>query len=170
MLTQKSIPPERLPRKIRSEILVDGFVPSKEPQDRFDIAPQYASVAEFLGGKGFMLQICADFAGQEFHGGDLSGTPWNACLFDAYTNVADPVQARLSTVLRMLTDAVSFRATVIFRREEPIGETCARLRTVYFNYENPAPALALEFMQFAGQAESISVEFRHGIKRGAFTL
>jgi hypothetical protein len=170
MLTQKSKPPQGSLPKIKAEILVEGFVPSRGPQDRFDVTPTYKAVVDYLKAKGFRVEHCADYAGQEFHGGDLSGSPWNSCQFDVFTDAADPLQAKLSTVLRILTDAIGFRATAVFRRIEPISDNASRLRTVYFSYENPAPELALEFLKFAEAAESISVEFRHGGKRGTFTL
>jgi len=170
MLTQKTGPSERpLPKK-KAEILVEGFVPSKEPECRFDIAPNFGGVVDYLKCKGFGVQLCADYSGAGFHGGDLSGTPFNVCKFDLFSNIDNPLQARLSIVLKILADTVGFRAQSIFRTEEPISRHASTLHIVYFSYERPDPGEALKFLQAAESAGSIQVEYSFRGGRGSFTI
>jgi hypothetical protein len=170
MLTQKTRQAVQPPPKIRAEILVDGFVPSKEPQDRFDIAPNYKGVVDYLKGKGFRVEGCTDYTGQEFNGGDLSGIPRNSCQFDVYADAADPLQAKLAKVLKILTDVLNFRANAVFRKDEKISEYASRIRTAYFSYERPDPEAAVEFLRLAESAESIRVEYRYSGENGSFGI
>ena len=160
MLTQKAGQPGPSRPKIRAEILIDGFVPQREPQERFDIAPSFKAVVDYLGTRGFRVEGCADYNGRELHGGDLSGVPWNACQFDVFANPENRLQARLSVVLKILSDTINFRAQAVFRTMEPLSGTATRLRTVYFSYENPKPEAALDFIKAAESAPSIDVQYR----------
>ncbi len=165
MLTQKR-PPAGFrhagePRMAKAEIMVEGFVPQRTPQERFDLGADYRNVARFLAGRGFRIKGCADHTGPEFHGGDLSGTPWNACVFDIYTDTADPAQARLSVALRILADAREFGGTV----SASGGERWALL---FEKGEVTAPG-CLEYLLLVERAGLVEVSFRYG-KGGRFGI
>ncbi len=166
MLTQKNNPATmaaaRGPKIRTAGILVEGFVPQKTPQERFDLGAGYRSVALFLADRGFRMENCADHTGLEFHGGELSGTPWNACMFDVFTDMADSAQSKLSVALRILADAREFRGTV----SASGGERWALL---FEGGAISAPG-CLEYLLLVERAELVEVSFRYGGKGGSFGI
>lgn len=163
MLTQNKpsiSDPHARPRR-KAEILVEGFVPSKGPQDRFDIGATYREVALYLKGRGFVVEGCADYTGAEFHGGDLSGTPWNACQFDAYADAGDAVQAKLSCALRMVADAKGFRATLRMRLGGVEGAVVERGET--------DPEACLGYLRMI-EAADVEIRYSCGGMAGGFSI
>jgi hypothetical protein len=171
MLTQKreacqAFPSPAPSKRIRAEIIVDGFVASEKPQGRFDIAPSYKSVADYLQEKGFEVHGCENANGTGWSGGDLSGIPYNECQFDVYTDEADPLQAKLSVVLKILTQTLNFRASATMKGgQDGDGETLHS-----FSPEHCPASEALAFLEKAEAAESVEVRYRCGELRGSFVL
>ncbi len=146
----------------KAEIMVEGFVPQTTPQERFDLGADYRNVARFLADRGFRMEGCADHTGPGFHGGELSGTPWNACAFDVYADTSEASQARLSVALRILADAREFRGRV----SASGGERWALL---FEKGEVTAPG-CLEYLLLVERAELVEVSFRYGDKGGRFGI
>jgi hypothetical protein len=164
MLTQKTVQASANDASgaRRAAILVEGFVPSEGIQDRFDIGASYRGVAMYLRDRGFAVEGCADYNGAGFHGGDLSGTPWNACQFDVYTDPQDALQARLSRALRMIADAREFRATLRMAVKGVEGAVVEKGET--------DPEACIGYLRVIEAASDVEVRYACGARNGGFRL
>ncbi|MEW6721656.1 MAG: hypothetical protein AB1324_00170 [Candidatus Micrarchaeota archaeon] len=143
----------------KTEIMVEGFVPSAELQERFDIAASHKAVVGYLKERGFRVERCEGFDPRsEFQGGGLSGVPYNACEFDVYTDAADERQARLSTILNTLIRAREYRAKTIVAQ---YGEE--HLESMWVMKEGPMlPESFVRAIAMADEATEVEIRYRFG--------
>ncbi len=150
---------ERLPasasaQKLRAEIMIDGFVPSKYPRAEFDIAITHPRVVAYMEKTGFRVVDCASYHEGRLSGGDFD-RPYTDCRHDVFADLGDSIQYRVSLAVTLLSETNTFGGKLFVN----IAGSAVRI--------NPSDQDdCVKFMEALHTADEIKVSFSYPGQNG----